>query len=97
VSGVSPTFKWVHYISYEILEKKFNKAKIIVFLDGIDEEYIRIIPRGKELYLYGTNGSETFYAKIRLWFRIKSCKHVVRNGILTIFVKGKRLPGFLPF
>ena len=97
MSGVSPTFKWFHYIPYEILEKKFNRAKIVVFLDGMDEENIRIIPRGKDLYIYGTSGSETFYARIRLWFKVKSYKRVVRNGVLTIFVKGKRLPGFLPF
>ena len=92
MEGLSPIIRWTRTFPYEIVERRFRSAKILVFLDGFDGEKIHINSRDKSLYIYGYNedDNEACYLKIRLWFKIKKINYRHKNGILTINASGKR-------
>jgi HSP20 family molecular chaperone IbpA len=92
VEGLSPIYKWTRPLSYDIVSRKFNKARIIVYTETLEENEYRVVARDKELLIYGFSeeSNETYYLRIKLWFKIKNIELTHRNGILTINVKGKR-------
>ncbi len=96
MTGVSPIYRWLNIPPYEIVEKGFSRARILVFIEEIADNF-RISYKGKEIYVYGFDDERTYYTRIKLWFKVKKVKYMVKNGILTIDVKGRRLLCFLPF
>lgn len=92
MEGLSPIYKWTKPLSYDIVSRRFNKAKIIVFAEAFEENNYKVIAREKDLLIYGYDeiSNETYYLKIRLWFKIKKVDTILRNGILTVSVKGRR-------
>jgi len=92
VAGLSPIYRWAKPLSYDIVKKRFNKAKIIIYADSFSDDSFKISFREKSLYIYGYDDytGESYYTQIKLWFKIKEVKTVYKNGILTVYVKGKR-------
>ncbi len=95
MEGLSPVFKWVKTLPYEIVERRFNSARIIVYCEGLDEKGLYVSHRGKRISIYGFgDGSHAYYLDLKLWFKVKEIEKLFRNGILTLEVKGYRL---IPF
>ncbi|WP_244372365.1 hypothetical protein [Staphylothermus marinus] len=92
VEGLSPIYKWTKPLSYDMVYRGFNKARIVVFAEALDENNYKVVAREKDLLIYGYDelSNETYYLKIKLWFKIKKVEKVLKNGILTLNVKGKR-------
>lgn len=91
MEGPPPVIKWTKTLPYEIVERGFRSAKILVFLDGFDNEQIHINSRDESLYIYGYNeDGEACYLRIRLWFKINKIHYRHNNGVLTLKINGKR-------
>ncbi|NPA98733.1 MAG: hypothetical protein GXO43_05075 [Crenarchaeota archaeon] len=92
MESLSPIIKWFNRLNYEVVEKGFHSAKIIVFVEGFDPENIIIRAKDKYIYVYASDDNgETYSMTCRLWFRITKIKKTIKNGILTLELKGARL------
>jgi hypothetical protein len=96
VTSLSPIFKWSSLLEYEFVEKRFNSARIIVYVENLDSESIRVSFKDKCILVYGYGETAAYFNRIKVWFKIRRLETSLKNGILTISVKGRRLP-LLPF
>ncbi len=95
MEGLSPAFKWVETLQYEIVEKKFNRARLIIYCNDVGEKDIHISYNGKKLTIYGfSDYTHVYRLDVNLWFKIRKLNYRFKNGILTIDVKGYR---FIPY
>lgn len=80
-------------LDYDVIEEKIFSVKIIVYLDT-DFDELLIEYRDNELYIttYSYSCFERKNLYLRLRRRIKSIKHVVKNGILTLDISFKIMP-----
>ncbi len=92
VESLSPIIKWSNRLRFEIVEKRFHSAKIIVFVEGFDPENITVKTDGKYIYVYASDyNGEIYSMSYKLWFKITKIKKTLKNGILTLELKGSRI------
>lgn len=95
MESLSPIIKWFNRLNYEVVEKGFHSAKIIVFVEGFDPENIIVRAKDRYLHVYAMNDGETYSMTCKLWFKITKIKKTIKNGILTLELKGARLFWFI--
>ncbi len=95
MTGASPIYNWLDVVPFEIVEKGFSKARIIVYIEDAADSF-HVSFRGKDVYVYGMDGPKSYYARIKLWFKVKKIQYRVKNGVLTIDARGRRFLVFLP-
>lgn len=78
-------------LTYDIVVERWNSTRILIYLDGANDE-VSINYRDRELYIIVTDREtlETRYLHMKLWFKIKHIEYRLKNGIMTLDIKGKR-------
>ncbi len=92
MESLSPITKWFNRLHFEVVERGFHSAKIIVFVEGFDPKNITVKTDGKYVYVYASGyNRETYSMSYKLWFKITKIKKTLKNGILTLELKGSRI------
>ncbi len=92
MESLSPITKWFDRLHFEVVERGFHSAKIIVFVEGFDPKNITVKTDGKYVYVYASDyNRETYSMSYKLWFKITKIKKTLKNGILTLELKGSRI------
>ncbi len=90
MKGLSPLFQWTVELDYDIVEHGFRSAKIVIYANELSDGNLKIITAHKSLLVIGTARDKSFYCRIPLWFKPKKYSARMKNGILTISVRGRR-------
>ncbi len=90
MKGLSHLFQWSRELDYEIVEHGFRSAKIIVYAEPLSLDNVKIVAVDKSLLIVGSTDEKAYYCRVPLWFKPRKYSVSMKNGIMTIRVKGRR-------
>ncbi len=76
--------QWIKPLECEIVEHTLRKIRMIVYVNEVNEEDLRIIARGNTLIVYGRSSDKTYFCRLNLRFKPKRINYKYRNGVLTV-------------
>ncbi len=80
--------QWIKPLECEIVESSKRRARIIVYVEDLDPDNLRILKNKNTIIIYSSNGEQAYYCRIVLWFKPNRLIYRINNGILTIDAYG---------
>lgn len=80
--------QWIKPLEYEIVESSSRRARIIVYVENLSSNGVRILKNKNNIIVYSSEDEQVYYCRIILWFKPNRLIYRINNGILVIDVYG---------